>query len=62
MIPNNITKEPLEQEGIRLIKAFQLPVINRVLLETDLMPETDLSELFESTRQDLINKIEKILL
>jgi hypothetical protein len=52
----------LEQEGIRLIKAFQLPVINRVLLETDLMPETDLSELFESTRQDLINKIEKILL
>ena len=44
------------------IKAFQLPVINRELLETDLMPETDLSELFESTRQDLINKIEKILL
>ena len=43
------------------IRAFQLPIINRALLETDLEVKTDLSELFESTRQELINKIEKIL-
>lgn len=43
------------------IRAFQLPIINRALLETDLEPKTDLSELFESTRQELISKIEKIL-
>ncbi len=43
------------------IRAFQLPIINRALLETDLETKTDLSELFESTRQELINKIEKIL-
>jgi len=43
------------------IRAFQLPIINRALLETDLEAKTDLSELFESTREDLINKIEKIL-
>ena len=43
------------------IRAFQLPIINRALLETDLEAKTDLSELFESTRLELINKIEKIL-
>lgn len=43
------------------IRAFQLPIINRALLETDLEMKTDLSDLFESTRQELINKIEKIL-
>ena len=43
------------------IRAFQLPIINRALLETDIETKTDLSELFEPTRQDLINKIEKIL-
>ena len=43
------------------IRAFQLPIINRALLETDLEAKTDLSELFEYTRQELINKIEKIL-
>jgi len=43
------------------IRAFQLPIINRELLETDLETKTDLSELFEPTRQVLINKIEKIL-
>ena len=43
------------------IRAFQLPIINRALLDTDLEEKTDLSELFESTRQELINKIEKIL-
>jgi 5-methylcytosine-specific restriction enzyme subunit McrC len=43
------------------IKAFQLPIINRALLKTDLETNTDLSVLFESTRQKLINKIKKIL-
>ena len=43
------------------IRAFQLPIINRALLETDLEVKTDLSDLFESTRQELISKIEKIL-
>ena len=43
------------------IRAFQLPIINRTLLETDLEVKTDLSDLFETTRQELINKIEKIL-
>jgi 5-methylcytosine-specific restriction enzyme subunit McrC len=43
------------------IRAFQLPIINRELLESDLNNKTDLNELFESTRQELINKIEKIL-
>ena len=43
------------------IRAFQLPIINRALLETDLEAKTDLSELFDSSRQELINKIEKIL-
>jgi len=43
------------------IRAFQLPIINRELLNTELITNTDLSELFESTRQELINKIENIL-
>jgi 5-methylcytosine-specific restriction enzyme subunit McrC len=43
------------------IRAFQLPIINRELLETDLETKTDLNELFEATRKELINKIEKIL-
>ena len=43
------------------IRAFQLPIINRELLDTELITKTDLSELFESTRQELIDKIEKIL-
>ena len=43
------------------IRAFQLPIINRELFETSLATNTDLSELFESTRQELINKIGKIL-
>lgn len=43
------------------IRAFQLPLINRVLIESDLEVKTDLSDLFESTRQELISKIEKIL-
>ena len=43
------------------VKAFQLPIINRELLESDLETKTDLSELFESTKGELKNKLEKIL-
>jgi hypothetical protein len=45
-----------------LIRAFQLPIINRELLKKDLLTKTNLNELFETTRQDLKNKIEEILL
>lgn len=43
------------------VKAFQLPIINRELLESDLETKTNLSELFESTKSELKNKLEKIL-
>jgi len=70
--PNTIKQEQEEETELTIkdaladgkeisIRAFQLPIINRELLETDLEAKTDLSELFESTRQELINKIEKIL-
>ncbi|MDC0178035.1 McrC family protein [Polaribacter sp.] len=56
-----IIKDALADGKEISIRAFQLPIINRALLETDLEAKTDLSELFESTRQELMNKIEKIL-
>ena len=43
------------------IKAFQLPVINRTILGNKLDVKTDLRELFDSTRLELKNKLEKIL-
>ena len=70
--PNTIKQEQEEETELTIkdaladgkeisIRAFQLPIIKRALLNTNLEAKTDLSELFESTRQDLINKIEKIL-
>lgn len=56
-----IIKDALADGREIYIRAFQLPIINRELLKSDLATKTGLSELFESTRQDLINKIEKIL-
>lgn len=44
------------------IRAFQLPIINRELLDKEVVSKTNLSELFESTRQELINKLKEILL
>lgn len=44
-----------------LIRAFQLPIINRSLLKKELAIKTDLKDLFESTRRELMEKIEKIL-
>nr|WP_299344246.1 hypothetical protein [Allomuricauda sp.] len=43
------------------IKAFQLPIINHELLELDLEPKSELSKLFASTKDELKNKLEKIL-
>jgi 5-methylcytosine-specific restriction enzyme subunit McrC len=57
-----IIKDALAGGKEILIRAFQLPIINRELLEKGLLTQTDLKELFETTRQELINKIEEILL
>ena len=70
--PNTIKQEQNEETELTIkdaladgkeisIRVFQLPIINRAILETDLEAKTNLSERFESTRQELINKIEKIL-
>ncbi len=71
--PNTINQSQEEETDLTIkdaladgkeisIRAFQLPIINRVLLDTELVTNTDLSELFESTKQELISKIEKILM
>ena len=44
------------------IKAFQLPILDSSLLERDLETNTDLNELFEYTKDELKDEIEKILL
>jgi 5-methylcytosine-specific restriction enzyme subunit McrC len=44
------------------IKAFQLPIMNKELIKKELNTKTELSELFESTRINLREKIEKLLL
>ncbi len=43
------------------VKAFQIPVLNRGLLEKDLETNTNLSELFDSIKEELKERIEKIL-
>jgi 5-methylcytosine-specific restriction enzyme subunit McrC len=43
------------------VKAFQLPILNEGILETELNPNIDLNELFESTKNELKEKIEKII-
>jgi 5-methylcytosine-specific restriction enzyme subunit McrC len=55
-------KDALANNKEILIKAFQLPIINRKLLDSQLVINTDLNELFKSTKQELIIKLEKILL
>ncbi len=44
------------------IKAFQLPIMNKELIKKELNTKTELSELFEFTRIQLKEKIEKLLL
>jgi 5-methylcytosine-specific restriction enzyme subunit McrC len=49
--------------GIEIsVKAFQLPIINKALLQKDLPPNIELSVLFEQTKQELKGKLEKILM
>lgn len=43
------------------IKAFQLPIINKELLNQELKTKTDLKDVFETTRIELKQKIEDIL-
>ena len=70
--PNTLTQEQEEETELTirdalangkeiLIRAHQLPIINRSLLETDLELETDLSELLKSTKEALKIRIENIL-
>lgn len=56
-----IIKDALADGKEISIKAFQLPIINRELLENNIETKTNLSELFKSTREGLISKVEKIL-
>ncbi len=56
-----IIKDALANGKEISIKAFQLPIINRELLENNLETKTNISELFKSTKKGLINKIEEIL-
>ena len=70
--PSTIKQNQEEQTSLRikdslangkeiLIRAFQLPIINRELFETGLKRNADFIELFESTRQELIKRLEEIL-
>jgi 5-methylcytosine-specific restriction enzyme subunit McrC len=43
------------------IKAYQLPIINKRLLNQELNAKTDLKDLFKTTRFELKEKLEKIL-
>jgi len=57
-----IIKDTLANGKEISIKAFQLPVINELLLDINLERETYLHELFESTKEKLKEKIKTILL
>jgi 5-methylcytosine-specific restriction enzyme subunit McrC len=70
--PNTIKQDQEEQTELTIkdaladgkeisVKAFQLPILNRGLMEKELKTKTELSELFESTRLELRNKLEEIL-
>jgi 5-methylcytosine-specific restriction enzyme subunit McrC len=54
-------KDTLANNKVISINAFQLPIINKGLLKQELNTKTDLKELFETTRIELIEKLEKIL-
>jgi hypothetical protein len=43
------------------VNAFQLPIINRELLTTELKAKTDLNDLFGATREELKTKIKMVL-
>ncbi len=55
-------KDVLANNRAIIIRAIQLPILNRELLGNKLDTKTELKELFDITRQKLKNKIEEILL
>jgi len=55
-------KDTLANNKVISINAFQLPIINKRLLKQELEIKTNLQELFETTRIELIEKLQKILL
>jgi 5-methylcytosine-specific restriction enzyme subunit McrC len=57
-----IIKDTLANGKEISIKAFQLPVLNRDIINIDLETETYLNNLFETTKKELKERIEKILL
>jgi 5-methylcytosine-specific restriction enzyme subunit McrC len=56
-----IIKDTLANNKVISIKAFQLPIIHKGLLTQELNTKTDLNDLFETTRIELIKKLEEIL-
>lgn len=57
-----IIKDALANGKEIFIKAYQLPIINHELLHRELDIQTNLNALFTSTKQELIEKLEEILL
>ena len=55
-------KDTLADDKEISIRVCQLPIINRQLLDAELVTKTDLGELFESTKQKLNDKLGEILL
>lgn len=55
-------KDALAEDKEISIRVFQLPIINRELLEAELDPKSDLREQFKATTQGLIYTIENILM
>lgn len=56
-----LVKDSLADDKPISIKAFQLPVINTLLLQQNSSPELTLNELFETTRLTLMNCLNRIL-
>ena len=56
-----IIKDALANGKEITIRAFQLPIINRVIFEEEYNPRLKLSELFTEVRFGLINKLVDIL-
>ncbi len=57
-----VIKDALAGDKEITIKAFQLPILNKDILKLELNPNIDLKALFESTKIELKEKIERILL
>ena len=54
-------KDALAQDKEISVKAFQLAIINRELLSSELEAKTELNDLFETTREELKSKIKMVL-